>query len=59
MIYTITRGKSSSKSSTEKDDPMMIASIRYLDELVDQDGRWLFAERRRMVDWTETRQSAA
>jgi hypothetical protein len=34
---------------------MMIASIRYLDELVKQDGRWLFAERRLMVNWTETR----
>ena len=37
---------------------MMIASIRYLDEFVKQDGDWLFAERRLMVDWTETRQSA-
>jgi ketosteroid isomerase-like protein len=34
---------------------MMIASIRYLDELVKQDGEWLFAERRLMVNWTETR----
>lgn len=32
-----------------------IASIRYLDEFVKQDGAWLFAERRLMVDWTETR----
>jgi len=38
---------------------MMIASIRYLDELVKQDGQWFFAERRLMVDWTETRPSAA
>ena len=38
---------------------MMIASIRYLDEFVRQDGRWLFAERRLMVNWTETRPSAA
>ena len=37
---------------------LMIASIRYLDEFVKQDGHWLFAERRLMVDWTETRQSA-
>jgi ketosteroid isomerase-like protein len=36
---------------------LMIASIRYLDEFVKQDdGPWLFAERRLMVDWTETRQ---
>ena len=38
---------------------LMIASIRYLDEFVKQDGGWLFAERRLMVDWTETRPSAA
>jgi len=36
---------------------LMIASIRYLDEFVKRDGRWLFAERRLMVDWTETRPS--
>jgi hypothetical protein len=38
---------------------MMIASIRYLDEFVKQDGEWLFAERRLMVNWTETQPSAA
>jgi ketosteroid isomerase-like protein len=38
---------------------MMIASIRYLDEFVKQDGQWLFAERRLMVNWTETRPSMA
>ena len=37
---------------------LMIASIRYLDEFVKQDGQWLFAERRLMVNWTETRPSA-
>jgi hypothetical protein len=37
---------------------LMIASIRYLDKFVKQDGTWLFAERRLMVDWTETRSSA-
>ena len=36
---------------------MMVASIRYLDEFVKQDGAWLFAERRLMVNWTETRPS--
>jgi hypothetical protein len=36
---------------------LMIASIRYLDEFVKQDGDWLFAERRLMVSWTETRPS--
>jgi ketosteroid isomerase-like protein len=34
---------------------MMVAAIRYLDAFVKQDGAWLFAERRLMVDWTETR----
>ncbi|AJF69425.1 hypothetical protein SVTN_00790 [Streptomyces vietnamensis] len=36
---------------------IMIASIRYLDEFVKQDDAWYFAERRLMVDWTETRPS--
>jgi hypothetical protein len=43
---------------TDGQRTMMVASIRYLDELVKQDGQWLFAERRLMVDWTETRPSA-
>ena len=38
---------------------LMVASIRYLDEFVKQDGEWLFAERRLMVNWTETRPSTA
>lgn len=37
---------------------LMIASIRYLDVFVKVDGDWLFAERRLMVDWTDTRPSA-
>ena len=38
---------------------LMLAHIRYLDQFVkqEQDGEWLFAERRLMVDWTETRPS--
>jgi hypothetical protein len=36
----------------------MIASIRYLDQFVKQDDQWLFAERRLMVNWTDTRPSA-
>ncbi|WOX16806.1 nuclear transport factor 2 family protein [Streptomyces sp. N50] len=36
---------------------LMIASIRYLDEFTKLDGDWYFAERRLMVDWTETRPS--
>jgi hypothetical protein len=37
---------------------MMLASIRYLDKYAKQHGTWLFAERKLMVDWTETRASA-
>jgi hypothetical protein len=43
------------KVDTGGNRTMMIASIRYLDEFVKQDGQWLFAERRLMVNWTETR----
>jgi ketosteroid isomerase-like protein len=37
---------------------LMTASIRYLDTMVKRDGAWLFAERRLMVNWTDTRPSA-
>lgn len=37
------------------DRTLMVASIRYLDKFSKQDGAWLFAERKLMVDWTETR----
>ncbi len=43
------------KAGQDGQRTMMIASIRYLDELAKQDGQWLFAERRLMVNWTETR----
>ena len=36
---------------------LMVASIRYGDEFVKQDGQWLFAERRLMVNWIDTRPS--
>ena len=38
---------------------LMIATIRYLDTFEKQNGVWLFAERRLMVDWTETRSMAS
>ena len=38
---------------------MRIASIRHLDEFVKQDDQWLCPERQLMVNWTETRPSAA
>jgi len=34
---------------------LMLASLRYLDALVKNDGSWLFAERRLYVDWMEER----
>lgn len=33
----------------------MIASIRYLDQVVKQDNHWLFSERKLLVDWIDTR----
>jgi ketosteroid isomerase-like protein len=36
---------------------LMVASIRYYDQFVRQPDGWRFAERRLMVDWTETRPS--
>ena len=36
---------------------LMVASIRYLDSFTKQGGIWLFAERKLMVDWTDTRSS--
>jgi ketosteroid isomerase-like protein len=36
---------------------LMVASIVYLDTFVKRDDGWLFAERRLMVNWTDTRPS--
>src|ERR1700748_1157 len=38
---------------------LMVAPIRYLDTFVKQDDAWLFAERRLMVNWTDTRPSVS
>ena len=38
---------------------LMVASIRYLDEFVKQNGQWFFAERRLMVNWIDTRPSVS
>jgi SnoaL-like domain len=37
------------------DRKIMIASLRYLDTFAKIDGRWLFAERKLILDWSETR----
>ena len=34
---------------------IMIASLRYLDAFTKIDGRWYFAERKLILDWSETR----
>ena len=38
---------------------IMIASLRYLDSFAKIDGRWYFAERELILDWSETRAMAA
>ena len=37
---------------------IMIASLRYLDTFVKIEGRWYFAERKLLLDWSETRPSS-
>jgi hypothetical protein len=38
---------------------IMIASLRYLDSFAKTDGRWHFAERKLILDWSETRPVAS
>ena len=38
---------------------IMVASLRYLDNFTKIDGRWYFAERRLVLDWSETRSVTA
>ena len=42
-------------SASEGKRTLFIASIRYYDVFTKVDGKWLFAERKLMVDWTDTR----
>ena len=37
----------------------LIASLRYLDSFAKLDGRWYFAERKLILDWSETRSVTA
>lgn len=39
----------------EQGQHLMIATIRYKDVFVKQEGKWLFAERKLLVDWIENR----
>jgi hypothetical protein len=38
---------------------IMVASLRYLDNFTKIDGRWYFAERKLILDWSETRSMTA
>ena len=40
-------------SASEGKRTLFIASIRYYDVFAKVEGKWLFAERKLMVDWTE------
>jgi SnoaL-like protein len=42
-------------SASEGKRTLFIASIRYYDVFVKVEGKWLFAERKLIVDWTDTR----
>ncbi|MDX6453930.1 MAG: hypothetical protein QOD48_37 [Gaiellaceae bacterium] len=41
------------------DRKIMVASLRYLDTFNKLDGSWYFAERKLILDWTETRSISA
>ena len=43
--------------SEDGDRKVMIASLRYLDTFAKIDGSWYFAERKLLLDWSETRPS--
>ena len=42
-------------SASERKRTLFIASLRYYDVFAKVEGKWLFAERKLMVDWTDTR----
>ena len=46
-------------STVDGERRIMVASLRYHDTFTKIDGEWYFAERKLIVDWTETRPSAA
>ncbi|MCB4611710.1 nuclear transport factor 2 family protein [Enterobacter asburiae] len=37
---------------------LLVMGIRYYDTIVRKDGRWLFAERKLIIDWTDSRPSS-
>jgi SnoaL-like protein len=46
-------------STEDGERTLMVASLRYHDTFVKQEGTWRFAERNLYVDWTETRTVSA
>jgi SnoaL-like domain len=42
---------------TDEGRTLIVMSIRYEDTFVKHDGTWLFAERKLIIDWTDTRPS--
>jgi hypothetical protein len=45
--------------SEEGNRKIMVDSLRYLDTFAKIDGSWYFAERKLLLDWSETRPSTA
>jgi SnoaL-like protein len=45
--------------SEDGERKIMIASLRYLDTFAKVGGRWYFAERKLILDWSETRSATA
>ena len=43
----------------EGERKIMIAALRYLDKFANVDGSWYFAERKLILDWSETRPSTS
>ena len=41
--------------ASEEKRSLFVASLRYYDVFIKAQGRWLFRERKRIVDWAETR----
>jgi hypothetical protein len=64
---TLDRGRATGESYTiahhvyteDGDRKIMVASLRYLDTFTKLDGGWYFAERKLILDWSETRSMAA
>src|SRR5712675_1953181 len=45
------------EATTHFNGQIMVASLRYLDTFAKIDGNWYFAERKLLLDWSETRPS--